>query len=226
VRYHITFLVSCLALAALLTLIGCNRNSSQSDTTASIGGADGKTAKSQTGGPVQSNTDLVHPEVAIETSLGMITIRLDSEKAPLTVDNFLAYVDAGLYDRTIFHQVYKGQGVLAGGYTASLAEIPSRTPIRNEADNGLKNRRGTISMVRQPDVIDSATSQFFINVADNPALDHRLRTAEEYGYCVFGEVISGMEVVDKITASPVQDTDKLDQTPVQTVVIKSVRRVK
>ena len=116
-------------------------------------------------------SDPLHPVVVIETSLGNITVRLDAEKAPLTVDNFLSYVGAGQYDQTIVHQVYKGQGFLAGGYGTNLVEKPGRTPVRNEAHNGLKNRRGTIAMVRLPDAIDSATCQFFINVADNPALD-------------------------------------------------------
>jgi peptidyl-prolyl cis-trans isomerase B (cyclophilin B) len=135
-------------------------------------------------------------------------------------------MEAGLYDQTIFHQVYKDQAVLAGGYTANLTEIPARTPVSNQAHNGLKNLRGTIAILRQPDVIDSATSQFFINVADNPALDYRDRTPEGYGYCVFGEVINGMEVVDKIANTEVKDTDKFDRTPVQPVVVKSIRRVK
>ena len=154
-------------------------------------------------------SDPQHPVVLIETSLGNITVRLDAEKAPLTVDNFLSYVNAGHYDQTIVHQVYKGQGFLAGGYGTNLVEKPGRTPIRNEAHNGLKNRRGTIAMVRLPDAIDSATCQFFINVADNPALDYKDRTPEGYGYCVFGKVTDGMDVVDKIGNAQVHDTPRL-----------------
>jgi len=217
-------------MAGILTTIGCSRNSSDTQNTTAINGANGELAKSKTDGKsseqAKSNFNLTHPEVVVETSLGKITVRLDAEKSPLTVDNFMAYVESGLYDQTIFHQAYKNQGVMAGGYTVSLTEIPARTPVRNEAHNGLKNLRGTIAMVRLPDAIDSATSQFFINVADNPVLDHRDRTPEEYGYCVFGEVISGMEVVDMIAGAQVQDTDKFDQTPVQPVVVKSIRRTK
>ena len=123
---------------------------------------------SQNAAPPKPTADPQHPVVLIETSLGNITVRLDREKALLTVDNFLSYVGASFYDQTIIHQVYKGQGILAGGYGTNMLEKPAHTPIRNEADNGLKNRRGTIAMVRLPDAIDSATCQFFINVADNP----------------------------------------------------------
>ena len=165
------------------------------------------------------------PLVLVETSVGKITLRLDAERAPLTVDNFLSYVDAGHYDRTIIHQVYKGQGIVAGGYGENLLEKPARTPIRNEAANGLKNRRGTIAMVRLPDGIDSATCQFFINVADNPALDYRDRTPAGYGYCVFGEVVDGMDVVDRINDVPIHDTPDFERTPVEPIMVASMRRI-
>ena len=143
------------------------------------------------------------------------------------MDNFLRYVESGHYDQTIVHQVYKGQGVVGGGYGSNYVERDTRTPVRNEAENGLKNLRGTISMVRYPDVIDSATCQFFLNVSDNPALDHKSRTSpEEYGYCVFGEVIEGMDVVDHINQVDVKDTADLDQTPANPVIIKSIRRTR
>ncbi len=151
---------------------------------------------------------------------------MTGKNRPLTVDNFLDYTETGLYDQTIFHQVYKDQAIIAGGYATNLSEIAPEQPIRNEADNGLKNLRGTIAMLRQIDDTDTATSQFFINMIDNPALDYRDRTPEEYGYCVFGEVLSGMDVVEKIANTRVKDTDQFDQTPVQAVVVKSVRRVK
>ena len=162
----------------------------------------------------------------IETSLGKIKVQLNVERAPLTVDNFLFYVNSGYYDRTIVHQVYKGQGIMAGGYGENLLEKPARTPIRNEASNGLKNRRGTIAMVRSPDGIDSATCQFFINVADNPALDYRDRTPAGYGYCVFGEVIEGMDVVDRINDAPVHDMPDFERTPVEPVIVASVRQIR
>ena len=150
----------------------------------------------------------------IETGLGNITVQLDAEKAPETVNNFLSYVKGGHYEQTIVHQVYPGQGFLAGGYDTKFVEKKARTPIRNEADNGLKNRRGTIAMVRCPDVIDSATCQFFINVADNPTLDHRDRHSPAgYGYCVFGTVADGLDVVDKIGSAKVHDTRSSSAPP-------------
>jgi cyclophilin family peptidyl-prolyl cis-trans isomerase len=169
---------------------------------------------------------LTHPQVALETNLGTIVLSLDNEKAPQTVENFLAYVNKGFYDQTIVHQVFQGQGIVAGGYTADYKEKPARTPVYNEAENGLKNLRGTIAMARLADAADSATSQFFINVADNPELDHRDRTPAGYGYCVFGKVVQGMEVVDKIANSPVQDKDRFERTPVEPVIIKSARCLK
>ena len=137
-------------------------------------------------------------------------MRLDAEKAPLTVENFRNYVARGQYDQTIFHQVLKDpvQIVLGGGYTADLKEKSALTPIRNEAHNGLKNRRGTIAMARRPNNEDSATCQFFINIADNDVLDFKARTPEGYGYCVFGEVTTGMEVLDRIAKTPVHNVDK------------------
>jgi peptidyl-prolyl cis-trans isomerase A (cyclophilin A) len=228
-RYSIKLLISCWAAVGIMSLIGCG-NSSDNQPATAINKNESSTTKSDNKGSDSgpSNFDLTHPKVIIETTLGNMVFQLDAEKAPLTVDNFLAYVDAGQYDQTIFHQVYRGQGILAGGYTTNLTEIRARTAIRNEAHNGLKNRRGTIAMVRHADVTDSATSQFFINVADNPALDYHGRTPEEYGYCVFGKVASemDMEVADRIAAVEVQDGDKFDSTPRQMVVVKSIRRAK
>lgn len=168
----------------------------------------------------------MHPVVVIETSMGNITVELDRQKSVLTVDNFLSYVRDSFYNQTIIHQVYKGQGILGGGYSANMVAKVARTPIFNEAQNGVKNRRGTIAMVRQPDSIHSATSQFFINVADNPDLDYTKPTEEGYGYCVFGKVTDGMDVVDKINNAPLHDTKALDRTPVDPVVVKSVQRIR
>jgi cyclophilin family peptidyl-prolyl cis-trans isomerase len=224
------FLITSVGLLALAAAAGCNRGGDGNQpAAATIGGAAAATPPA--GGPSGTSpqkpaADPQHPVVLIETSLGDITVRLDLEKAPLSVDNFLAYAGTGFYDRTIVHQVYKGQGILGGGYGADLVEKSARTPIRNEALNGLKNRRGAIAMVRLPDAIDSATSQFFINVADNPALDYKDRTPAGYGYCVFGDVIAGMDVVDKINDVAVHDTAALDRTPVQPVVVKSIRRIR
>jgi cyclophilin family peptidyl-prolyl cis-trans isomerase len=116
--------------------------------------------------------------------------------------------------------------VLGGGFTADLLEKPGLTPVRNEAHNGLSNKRGTIAMARQFDTIDSSTCQFFINLSDNTALDHKSRTVEDYGYCVFGRVIEGMEVVDRIGKMPVHDKSGFEMTPSQPVVIKSAKRIR
>ncbi len=170
----------------------------------------------------------LHPEVVISTNLGDITLRLDSEKAPLTVDNFLTYADSGHYNGTIFHQVREGDILLAGGFTEDLIEKPTQPPVRNEADNGLKNAKGTIALARQPDSIDSSTSQFFINMADNSHLDHHGRTPEEYGFCVFGQVTGGMDILEKLSHMPVEDRDVNGETfmmvPKQAVVVKNVLR--
>ncbi len=200
---------------------GCSKTeTSQGDQPATPNSA----AASIPGPAPGQSADPLRPVVLIETNLGAITVRLDAEKSPLTVDNFLSYVDSGFYNQTIVHQIFKGQGIMAGGYGVDLVEKPTRVPIRNEAHNGLKNRRGTLAMVRSADAVDSARSQFFFNLADNDALDHRDRTPEGYGYCVFGEVISGMEVLDKIAELPVHDSPQLDSTPTQPVVIKQIRR--
>jgi len=135
--------------------------------------------------------------VLMKTSQGDITIKLNPDKAPITVKNFLGYVDAGHYDGTIFHRVISNFMIQGGGFTPKFEEKPGRDPIKNEAGNGLQNKRGTIAMART-NVVDSATAQFFINVVDNGFLDHRDESAAGFGYCAFGEVSSGMDVVDKI----------------------------
>jgi peptidyl-prolyl cis-trans isomerase A (cyclophilin A) len=157
-----------------------------------------------------------NPVVVIATSLGDITVELDAAKAPLSVENFLAYVKAGHYDGTIFHRVIKGFMIQGGGMTPDMKEKPTRPPIKNEAANGLKNERGTITMARTNQV-DSATSQFFINTGTNNGfLDHKVR---DYGYAVFGKVVSGMDVVDKIEGVKTEPGD----VPAQAVIIKSIR---
>ena len=168
------------------------------------------------------------PVVAIKTSLGEITVRLDAEKAPVTVDNFLAnYVDSGYYEETVFHYVEKGFLIAAGGYTADLQPKEAGAQILNEANNGLKNRRGTIAMARLPEFSKSATSQFFFNLADNQTLDHKSEEHdEEFGYCVFGEIIDGLEVIDEIAKAEVRDSAEFPKVPVQAVRIESVRRLK
>jgi cyclophilin family peptidyl-prolyl cis-trans isomerase len=201
--------------------VGCGK----SDGTSPSAETDAKGATASIpGGPAKPNLDPLHPMVVFETTLGNLTVRLDAEKAPITVDNFLTYLDQGHYNQTMVHQVFQGQGFIGGGFGLDLSERPTRPAIRNEAHNGLKNRRGTVAMVRSIDAIDSGRSQFFFNVADNESLDHKDRTLEGYGYCVFGEVVSGADVLDKIGAVAVHDTPQFERTPTQPVVIKSVRR--
>jgi len=139
------------------------------------------------------------PRVRLETNKGVIVVELDPVRAPLTTANFLAYVNAGFYDGTVFHRVIPGFMIQGGGYTADLEPKETRPPIRNEATNMVSNRRGTIAMARRQDV-DSATSQFFINLVDNSPLDHRDNSPRGFGYCVFGNVVEGMDVVDAIAA--------------------------
>jgi len=170
-------------------------------------------------------TSAAAESVVVETSYGNITIELDSAKAPATVANFLAYVDAGFYDGTIFHRVIRDFMIQGGGFTADLVQKPAKPPVRNEAANGLKNMRGTIAMARTG-VVDSATSQFFINLKDNSFLDHRTPNPKDFGYAVFGKVTVGMEVVDRIAASPTGVRNRLNDVPVETVTITSIRRLK
>jgi cyclophilin family peptidyl-prolyl cis-trans isomerase len=159
------------------------------------------------------------PVVSIVTSLGEIKVALRPDKAPLTVDNFLKYVKAGHYANTVFHRVIPGFMIQGGGMDAKLNEKPTRPPVRNEAKNGLRNSRGTIAMARTNDP-HSATAQFFINVKDNHSLDFGIRGA---GYTVFGEVIEGLEVVDKIVAVPTHNSGGHQNVPDTPVVIKSAR---
>lgn len=168
----------------------------------------------------------VDPIAVMRTSHGNIYIRLYGSKAQRTVSNFVDYVMNGHYDGTIFHQVDAGYAILGGGYDAKLKPKPGRYPIRNEADNGLKNVRGTVAMARDPKDPHSATSEFFINLVDNPQLDHRGDMPETFGYCVFGEVVEGMDVVQKIAAEKTATLRSFDKLPVQTVTVDHVRFVR
>jgi len=136
-------------------------------------------------------------KVKLQTSQGDIVLALNADKAPITVENFLAYVNDGYYDGTIFHRVIDGFMIQGGGFTEKMMQKPTRNQIKNEADNGLKNTRGSIAMARTQ-VVDSATSQFFINLADNGFLNFSSPNPSGYGYAVFGEVVEGLEVVDTI----------------------------
>ncbi|HKC23288.1 MAG TPA: peptidylprolyl isomerase [Thermoanaerobaculia bacterium] len=167
--------------------------------------------------------DVKNPAVVIKTSLGEITVELEPEKAPATVKGFLQYVDDKFYDGTIFHRVISTFMIQGGGFDAGLVKKATRPPVVNEAKNGLTNARGTIAMARTS-VPDSATSQFFINVKDNANLDRRDDSPQGAGYCVFGRVTSGMEVVDKIKAVPTGAKGGMNDVPTTPVVIESIRR--
>lgn len=159
-------------------------------------------------------------QVIFSTNRGDITIELYADKAPITVKNFLAYVDDGFFNGTIFHRVIPNFMIQGGGFTKDMQQKPTKPPIKNEADNGLRNSRGTLAMARTQ-VVDSATGQFFINLADNGFLDNGVR---DFGYAVFGKVVGGMDVVDKIAA--VQTTTKggHQNVPVEPVVVTIARR--
>ena len=160
-------------------------------------------------------------KTTIETSMGTIVLELDDAKAPITVKNFADYAKAGHYDGTIFHRVIDGFMVQGGGFTRDMNQKPTNAPIKNEATNGLSNKRGTIAMARTS-IVDSATSQFFINQADNVFLDHRSPDPRGYGYAVFGKVTEGMDVVDKIAKVPTGCVGPYQNVPVEPVVIKKV----
>jgi peptidyl-prolyl cis-trans isomerase A (cyclophilin A) len=159
-----------------------------------------------------------NPMVLIKTSMGDIELELYPDKAPISVKNFLSYVNEGFYNNTIFHRIIEGFMIQAGGFDTNGKKKQTKPPIKNEAKNGLKNKRGTISYARTPE-IDSATSQFFINLVDNSFLDHGSR---DYGYAVFGKVTKGMKVVDKIGKVETGAND----FPVKPVVVLSITEIK
>ncbi len=161
--------------------------------------------------------------VRLTTNKGDITIELDADAAPITVENFLAYVDAGHYDGTIFHRVIPGFMIQGGGMDSDMGEKATRDPIQNEAANGKKNTRGTLAMART-NVVDSATSQFFINVSDNDFLDHRSPDPQGFGYAVFGHVSDGMDVVDAIVAVETTNHGPHQDVPAEPVVIEKAAR--
>jgi cyclophilin family peptidyl-prolyl cis-trans isomerase len=164
-----------------------------------------------------------NPIVKMTTSLGEITIELYADKAPVSVANFLAYVEESFYDGTIFHRVIPNFMIQGGGFTADMRQKATKAQIRNEADNGLKNTRGTLAMARTM-VVDSATSQFFINTVDNDFLNFRNKSPQGYGYAVFGKVTAGMEVVDKIAQVQTGNRGMHQNVPVEPVTILKVER--
>jgi peptidyl-prolyl cis-trans isomerase B (cyclophilin B) len=159
-----------------------------------------------------------NPRVALETDQGKIVVELLPDRAPISVENFMRYIESGYYDGTIFHRVIPNFMIQGGGFTADMTPKSTRTPIQNEADNGLSNRRGTVAMARSRDP-HSATAQFFINTADNEHLNHKGKTPQEWGYAVFGQVIEGMGVIDRISALETQTLGAHRNVPVQPVRI-------
>jgi cyclophilin family peptidyl-prolyl cis-trans isomerase len=160
--------------------------------------------------------------VEFETTQGSFTVELYPEKAPKTVDNFLGYVKDGFYENTIFHRVINRFMIQGGGFTRDMTEKPTRAPIVNESNNGLENQIGTIAMARTPDP-NSATAQFFINTGDNQFLNYTSPEPDTVGYCVFGKVVSGMEVIHKIGVMPTTSVSGYADVPIKPIVIKHVK---
>ncbi|MEW5802640.1 MAG: peptidylprolyl isomerase [bacterium] len=165
-----------------------------------------------------------NPVVLIETSMGTIKIELFEKNAPLTVKNFMSYVKEKFYDGTIFHRVVPDFVIQGGGFTQDMTQKPTKAAVKNEATNKISNTAGTVAMARTS-VVDSATSQFFINLRDNLFLDHKDETDQGFGYCVFGKVIEGMDVVTKIGKVPTATKGFNRDVPVTPVVIKSVQSI-
>jgi cyclophilin family peptidyl-prolyl cis-trans isomerase len=166
------------------------------------------------------NALAANPKVSIQTNKGIIVLELYPDQAPKSVENFLAYVDGGFYNGTVFHRVIKDFMIQGGGFTADMKQKATRAPVANEADNGLKNTRGTLAMARTSDP-NSATAQFFINLKDNSFLDHTAKTPRGWGYAVLGRVTEGMAVVDAIGNAPTGAKD----VPQETVIIEKATRI-
>jgi cyclophilin family peptidyl-prolyl cis-trans isomerase len=186
-------------------------------------GCGGSTTTTQAGGATANGVNMsANPKILIETTKGNVTVELDAQAAPKTVENILAYVNSGFYNGTIFHRVIPGFMVQGGGMTADMREkADKRAPVQNEADNGLKNDRGTLAMARTMDP-HSASSQFFINVADNNFLNFRSKTPQGWGYAVFGKVTEGMDVVDAIVSVKTGNKGMHQDVPVEAVVMNKV----
>ena len=171
-----------------------------------------------------ANAWAANPQVELKTSMGAIVLELEPDKAPQTVENFLQYVKEGHYTNTIFHRVIDGFMIQGGGFEPGMKQKPTRTPVRNEADNKLKNDTYTVAMARTPDP-HSATAQFFINVSDNDFLNHTAPTSQGWGYCVFGRVTEGTEVVDQIRKVKTGNRGMHQDVPVNDVVIEKAEAV-
>lgn len=213
--HRISVLITLVIIAGLVTLFASAAYSLDSKPKAAN--------KQPASREMKPKKDAGNPTVIMETSMGTIVIELFEDKAPISVKNFLLYVDEKFYDGTIFHRVISTFMIQGGGFTADINRKPTKAPIKNEAGNGLKNTLGTIAMART-NIVDSATSQFFINVVDNNFLDHRDETSNGFGYAVFGKVVKGMDVVDKIKAVKTTTRNGMADIPEAPVTILSVKR--
>jgi cyclophilin family peptidyl-prolyl cis-trans isomerase len=226
-------LIAALVPLAASTLIGCSRKSADQPAVQGEAASAPQAAGSVAVTPAsatrvnQKSPKPIDPMVVLHTSAGDITLRLFADQAPRTVENFLtAYAQRGFYDQTIFHHVEPGVMLIGGGYAANFEAKPTRAAIYNESNNRLSNRRGTVAMIREPDAPHSATSQFFINLADNAQFDWQSTEAEDVpGYCVFGEVTHGMDVVDRIAQLATSSHAQFSSVPSPTVAITSVDRL-
>ena len=215
-RSHtITVALSALGMAILFS--GCAQ--SETPTCSACVPQGEKTVEAESAMPAS----VTPPVVIVETSHGEFELTLWNDKAPVTVSNFLAYVDSGFYGDLIFHRVMKGFMIQGGGFDAKMNQKQTGAPIKNEASHEALNKRGTVAMARTSDV-NSATAQFFVNLVDNAFLDHRDTTPRGYGYCAFGEVTAGMDVVDAIAMLPTGRHGMHADVPKEPVLIKSVRR--
>lgn len=207
-------------IPVIIVAFGCKQNDTANGRP---GGADTKQeqSKDKSKDNNKSEAEGGNPMVIMSTSKGDIKIELYKDKAPVTVENFLNYVNDGFYDGTIFHRVIPNFMIQGGGFTPDMNQKPTNQPIKNEAENGLKNERGTLAMARTQ-VVDSATSQFFINTVDNSFLDNGVK---DYGYAVFGRVVDGMDVVDEISAVETGSKGMMGDVPREDVVIESVKIV-
>ena len=206
---------SALVLTLALALGGCGSSGLAAQQDAA--------ALPQSDAAAQDDAAPAKPIVEMVTTMGTIEVQLFPDESPVGTANFLAYVDAQFYDATIIHRVIPGFVIQGGGLTADMTQKPTQAPITNEAGNGLLNKRGTLSYARTS-VVDSATSQFFVNLVDNSFLDHVDDTPSGFGYAVFGEVITGMDVVDAIAAVATHTVGQYDDVPVTAVVVTSARR--
>ena len=221
-----------LTLAVACWLTGCGSKSETPDAAAAASSpeaADTTPASASTPAKVKPTPKkAVDPIVVLHTSAGDIKVQLFAEKAPQTVDNFLNnYAHRGFYDETIFHHIEPGMMLIGGGFTSDLQPKETRAAIYNESRNGLSNRKGTLAMIHDPEAVHSATSQFFINLADNPAFDFQDGDPEDtFGYCVFGQVLEGMEIVDQIAATPTAAQGDFPAVPTRTVMIQKVEQLR